>query len=70
MQDEIICYCREVLRSSIEKAIAEGAKTLGDIRRMTGACSGVNCATMNPKGVCCAEDIQKILREKLPSPCG
>jgi len=35
--DEIICYCKQVAKSEIEKAILNGAKTFEDIQKMTGA---------------------------------
>ena len=42
--EEIICYCSNVTKGQIIKAMEQGAKTLNDIRKMTGAC------TLSPKG--------------------
>jgi bacterioferritin-associated ferredoxin len=43
-QDPVICRCNGVKRSTIEKAIQSGAKTLGEIFDQTsagvGACGG------------------------------
>ena len=50
MNDEIICYCSHVTRQDILDAMDRGARTLADIRKMTGACSIGNCQEMNPKG--------------------
>lgn len=63
--DETICYCAGVTRVSILEAIANGAKTLEDIQRMTGAGMGSRCKELNPKGVCCHADILEILQKAL-----
>lgn len=62
---EIICYCMAVSKVTIETAIQNGAKSLRDIQEATGACTGNNCKTMNPKGVCCSADIVKLLPKKM-----
>jgi bacterioferritin-associated ferredoxin len=33
--DEIICHCKQVTKSEIEKAISDGAKNLKDIQELT-----------------------------------
>lgn len=48
--NEIVCYCSNVTKGQIVDAIHEGAKTLDDIKRMTGACTIGRCAELNPKG--------------------
>jgi bacterioferritin-associated ferredoxin len=58
---EIICYCKNVSKQEIETAINNGAKTLNDIKRITNACTGNDCKTTNPKGVCCSVDIIPLL---------
>lgn len=45
----------------------QGAKTLADIKRMTGACCSCKCAEMNPSGKCCAQDIALVMREYILS---
>ncbi len=68
--DEIICHCNGVTRLEIEKAIQDGAKTLDDIKKATDACTGNRCHELNPKGVCCAEDIKLMLpKDKQPCKC-
>ena len=59
--DEIICHCKQVTKSEIEKAISDGAKTLKDIQEMTGACTGNQCKELNPSGKCCSSDINALL---------
>ena len=41
--DQIICYCDNVTKGQILEAMEQGAKTLRDIKRMTGACTTCNC---------------------------
>ena len=36
--NELICYCDNVTKGEIIAAMDQGAKTLADIKRMTGAC--------------------------------
>lgn len=49
-KEQIICYCSQVSRGDIEQAVEKGAKTLADIKRLTGACTLHKCAEMNPSG--------------------
>ena len=63
--DEIICYCSNVTREDILKAMENGAKTIKDIKEMTGACTICKCEKLNPKGKCCANDIREVMREYL-----
>ena len=37
---KVVCICNKIKKGTIEKAIANGAKTLGDIKRVTRAGSG------------------------------
>lgn len=69
---EIICYCKNVTKSEIGHVIAKGAKTLGDIQTLTGACTGNRCKELNPSGKCCSEEIKVMLKEnhlKVSSHC-
>lgn len=60
---EIICYCDNVTRGEIIEAMEKGARTLADIKRMTGACCSCRCAELNPSGKCCAQDIARVMQE-------
>jgi NAD(P)H-nitrite reductase large subunit len=48
--DKLICYCDNVTKGEIIAAMEQGAKTLKDIRRMTGAATTCRCAELNPSG--------------------
>lgn len=50
--DKIICHCKNVSYIDIRKAMINGARTLDEIKEMTGACTG--CGR-------CAGEIEKIL---------
>lgn len=48
--DEIVCYCSNVTKGQIRQAMDQGAKSLNDIRKMTGACTLHRCKEFSPKG--------------------
>ena len=48
--NELVCYCDHVTKGQIIQAMEQGAKTLKDIKRMTGACTTCNCSQMHPNG--------------------
>ncbi|WP_330368696.1 (2Fe-2S)-binding protein [Alkaliphilus metalliredigens] len=50
-----VCLCKAIPRSKIKKAIAEGARTVAAVKRVTGAGSG-NCC-----GRRCTPKIEEIL---------
>jgi bacterioferritin-associated ferredoxin len=62
--DKIICFCKTITEKTIQDAISNGAKTLTDIQKMTGACTGNQCKDLNPSGKCCSDDINKLLGNK------
>lgn len=62
-QDTMICYCSNVPKSKIVKALDNGAKTLADIQKMTGACTVARCKEMNPSGKCCSPQIMAVIKE-------
>ncbi len=68
MKQELICYCKQVTISEVVKAIENGAKSLKDIQETTNACTGNQCKELNPKGICCSGDINKLLPSK-PKTC-
>lgn len=47
---EIVCYCNNVTKGEIWKAMDEGAKTFGDIQKATGACTKGDCKNLSPRG--------------------
>ena len=54
--DQLICYCDNVTKGQILEAMEQGAKTLADIKRMTGACCSCKCAELNPSGYCAGNE--------------
>ena len=63
--NKMICYCDQVTKGEIIEAMEKGAKTLADIKRMTGACCSCKCVELNPCGKCCAQDIALVMKEYL-----
>lgn len=59
--EEIVCYCNKVSKGDIIDAIADGAETVEQISAANKAGDGKDCATLNPSGKCCREDIQALL---------
>lgn len=47
--NEIVCYCNHVTKGQIVEAMDNGARTLNDIRKMTGACTKGNCKVLSPR---------------------
>lgn len=60
---EIVCYCSQVTKDQIVNALANGAKTLDDIRSMTGACTLGRCKELSPIGKCCSPTIIDIIEQ-------
>ena len=61
-----ICYCKDVTKEDIIVAIANGARSLEDVMRATLACTGKNCAALNPSGTCCEKDIREMIAYYAP----
>jgi len=59
--EDLICYCCEVDKATIEEAIAAGADTLGRIKERTGACTGNECKEKNPNRRCCSKEIKQLI---------
>jgi NAD(P)H-nitrite reductase large subunit len=54
-----VCLCKAIPRSTIKRAIQNGARTVEDIQKVTGAGTG-GC-----KGQRCTPKIQQILTQEL-----
>ena len=52
-----VCLCKAIPKSKIKAAIKEGAKTVEEVRRVTGAGSG-SC-----KGNRCTPKIEELLKQ-------
>jgi NAD(P)H-nitrite reductase large subunit len=46
---EVVCYCSNVTKGRITAAIQEGAKSLEDIKIVTGACAVGKCKELSPR---------------------
>ncbi len=58
---DLICYCIEVDKANIVKAIQKGANTLQAIKESTLACTGNDCARKNPNKRCCSKEIKQLI---------
>ncbi len=54
---DYVCYCNHVTEKDIINAIENGASSVEDVIKITGAMKNSNCAVNNPKGTCCYSDI-------------
>lgn len=54
---EYVCYCNHITEDDIKSAILNGAKTVQEVIKTTGAMKNSNCSVNNPKGTCCYSDI-------------
>jgi NAD(P)H-nitrite reductase large subunit len=54
-----VCLCKAIPRSTIKKAIQNGARTLEEVQKATGAGSG-GC-----KGNRCTPKIEELLKQEL-----
>ncbi|WP_289053799.1 (2Fe-2S)-binding protein [Carboxylicivirga marina] len=61
MKNDIICYCRNVKRETVEIAIKNGAKSLDDIRWSTDACKGEKCKDLHPNGEGCEHAVKQMI---------
>ncbi len=60
--DDLICYCTKVDKKTIINAIKNGNTTLKAIKESTTACTGDECAVVNPNKRCCSKEIKQLLK--------
>jgi NAD(P)H-nitrite reductase large subunit len=48
--DEPVCFCSSVTAGAIRQAKQNGAVTMDDVRRITGACTLGRCRELSPRG--------------------
>jgi len=62
-----ICYCSNLTRGEIKKAVSKGYKTIEEIQEFTGKNLTGSCKEKNPLGQCCRNiflyEIEKALGE-------
>lgn len=56
-----VCVCKAISRATIKDIIVNGAHTVDDVAKITGACTG-GC-----KGFRCRDKIQTLINEHLNS---
>lgn len=61
LDSEIVCWCSRISKQTILQAVIDGARTLEDVSRMTGACTQGNCRRLSPRGRCCSIEIIRLL---------
>ncbi len=61
--EEMVCYCSKVTKAKILDALDNGAKSLNDVRKMTGACTLGKCKELSPIGKCCSPEIIDIIEQ-------
>jgi NAD(P)H-nitrite reductase large subunit len=59
--DDLICYCCDIDKKTIVDAIENGSRTLKEIKKTTKACTGDECATLNPNKRCCSREIKQLI---------
>lgn len=47
---EMVCYCANVTKAQIMRAVEAGAQSLKDIKAATGACTQGRCREASPRG--------------------
>ena len=58
-----ICYCSQLTRKEIVRAVSQGAKTIHDVQRMTKKNRTGFCTTENPLGFCCRDAFLREIRD-------
>lgn len=46
---EMVCYCSQVTKAQVLRAMEAGARTLDDIKAATGACTQGRCRETSPR---------------------
>ncbi|MFZ0239997.1 MAG: hypothetical protein WAL90_00010 [Desulfobacterales bacterium] len=49
-ETETVCYCSQVTKADIQCAKEEGARSLVEIKKATGACTQGRCRETSPRG--------------------
>jgi NAD(P)H-nitrite reductase large subunit len=58
---DLIYYCCDIDKKTIVEAIQNGSRTLKEIKITTKACTGDECATLNPNKRCCSKEIKQLI---------
>ncbi|MDD4159493.1 MAG: TfoX/Sxy family protein [Synergistaceae bacterium] len=60
---QYVCFCSKVTEEMIAEAISKGASSPEEVIEATGAMKNPDCKVNNPKGICCYNDIVRIIAE-------
>ena len=63
--EEIVCHCAGITRGEIFRAVMLGARSIKDVRRITGKMEEGDCEQKNPQGVCCHPEFNREIEESL-----
>ncbi|OGI11184.1 MAG: hypothetical protein A2Y40_04885 [Candidatus Margulisbacteria bacterium GWF2_35_9] len=58
-----ICYCYDIRRGDIKKAVDAGCKTIEDVRKFTKKKKAGKCKKMNPLGESCKDVFMDVIKE-------
>jgi NAD(P)H-nitrite reductase large subunit len=61
----VICYCADLTRGDIKKAVRNGRTTAGEVRKYTKKTGSGNCDKKNPLGKCCKTVLLRTVKEEL-----
>jgi hypothetical protein len=59
-----ICYCSDLTRGEIKKAVSEGCKTIDDVQLFTNKNTTGYCEQRNPLGICCRNVFLKTISDQ------
>lgn len=60
-----LCYCKQVIEEDVIKAIEGGARTLEEVKKVTGIGGGGQCKITNPAGRCCSRNYRPYIEREL-----
>ena len=60
-----ICYCSDLTRGEIKKAVTHGYLTIREVHKFTGKNSTGNCEKKNPLGKCCKQVFLHTINESI-----
>jgi len=64
-KNAVICYCADLTRGDIKKAVKNGCKTAGEVRKYTKKTGSGNCEKKNPLGKCCKTVLVMTIKEEV-----
>lgn len=64
--DALVCFCDQVTKKKVLKAMAAGARSLQDVEEVTGACRTKRCKELSPRKRCCSLEIKALLEQRYP----